>query len=476
MVDRSSPDRLRFHGGSVGAVAPVLVFVTGVAWLALSGAPNERGFWPILLAALSLGLLLARDRGRYAEVIIAGMSQPIVMLMVMAWLLAGVLGALLGASGLVESLVWLAHATRLTGGGFVAAAFLVCCVVSTSTGTSLGTVVVCAPLLYPASGALGADPAFLIGAILAGATFGDNLSPMSDTTIASAGTQEADLGGVVRSRLKYALPAGGVALLLYALLGGSAGAAGNPSPGLEAGPAGLPMLAVPAVVVALLLGGRHLLEGLLSGIVLATLLGLALGAIEPSQLLLIDPERFGAEGLVVDGVERGVGVSVFTLFLVALVSALEASGVLEDLVGVARGRAVGPRGAEVWIVATVSVAVLLTTHSVVALLAVGRFARDTGARVGLGPYRRANLLDSTVCTYPFLLPYCIPTILAAGTTETGAAFGVPRITALAAGAHNLYSWLLLVVIAIAIVTGYGRAEPGPRSRAGARALEPERRA
>lgn len=97
-------DSLRFYGGTAGALAPFGVFLTGVAWLGLSGAPDERGFWPVLLAALAVGMLLARDRSAYAETAIAGMSQPIVMLMVMAWILAGVFGALMNASSRVAFL------------------------------------------------------------------------------------------------------------------------------------------------------------------------------------------------------------------------------------------------------------------------------------------------------------------------------------------------------------------------------------
>ena len=80
-----------------------------------------------------------------------------------------------------------------------------------------------------------------------------------------------------------------------------------------------------------------------------------------------------------------------------------------------------------------SVAVLLTTHSVMAILAVGDLVRDSGRRAGIGRFRRANLLDMTVCTYPFLLPFFIPTILAASATASGESFGIARVSALEAG-------------------------------------------
>ena len=105
---------------------------------------------------------------------------------------------------------------------------------------------------------------------------------------------------------------------------------------------------------------------------------------------------------------------------------------------------------------SVSAVVMLTTHSVVAILTVGRFARETGEAFGVDRYRRANILDITVCTYPFLLPFFIPTILMASTTAAGAEVGVPRVSALATGMYNFHSWALLAVVILAIATGWGR--------------------
>jgi len=455
-------DGLLFRGGTAGALAPFVLFLAGVAWLGLSGAPDERGFWPVLIAALTVGLILARDRTGFADAVIEGMSRRIVMVMVLAWMLAGILGALLGASGLVDSLVWLARRADVSGAGFSVAAFLICSAVSVSTGTSLGTILVCSPLLYPAGGALGAHPAALLGAILGGATFGDNVSPVSDTTIASAMTQDAEMGRVVRSRMRYALPAAGAAILAALLFG----AGGTTMPATEAiagSPAALPMLFVPVLVIGLLLARRQLLEGLLFGVLAAAVLGLSLGLLEPAQLLHSDPDQFGARGLIVEGIDRAVGVSVFTLLLMGMVAALEAANLIARLVDAAGRRLRTARGAELGVFATVSATVLLTTHSVVAILVTGDFVRSVGERFGIDRYRRSNLLDVTVCTYPFLLPYFIPTILAASTTQGADAFGMPRLSALSAGLWNVYSWGLLAVLVAAILSGWGRGS-GDESR------------
>ncbi|MEM1180243.1 MAG: Na+/H+ antiporter NhaC family protein, partial [Acidobacteriota bacterium] len=256
----SSPQLLEFRGGAIGALAPLGVFLAGVAWLAAAGAPDERGFWPMLVAALFVGMLLAKDRSAWAESMLDGMSRRMVMIMVVAWLLAGVLGALMAKSGFVEALVWCADALGVQGSGFTVAAFLICAVVSTSTGTSLGTVILCAPLLYPPGGALGADPVFLMGAILGGATFGDNISPVSDTTIASSLSQKAEMREVVRSRMRYALPAAALAIGVFAVWGGAASSAPEAA-AAPSSPRGLPMLLAPALVLYLILRGRHLVVG-----------------------------------------------------------------------------------------------------------------------------------------------------------------------------------------------------------------------
>ena len=461
----TSPAPLRFVGGLAGALAPIAVFLVGVAWLGLSGAPDERGFWPILLAALAVGVLLARDRTRYSDAALRGMSQPIVLTMIMAWLLAGVLGSLVSASGFVQALSQVASVVGVRGGLFAVSAFAITSVVATATGTSLGTLILCSPLLYPAGVLLDADPAVLIGAILGGATFGDNISPVSDTTIASASTQGADIGGVVRSRLRYALPAAAVAAVAYGVLGSASATeiAARASELARAVPetsaalfAPLTMAVGPVVVIVMLLRRRHLIESLLLGIVTTIVLGVLIKTIQPGALLYIDHDAFLARGLILDGMERAVGISVFTILLMGLVAGVEESGAVDRLLVRMTATEVSLAGAEWRIFGAVSAAVLLTTHSVVALLAAGPLAKATGQQVGLSAYRRANLMDLTVCTYPFLLPFFIPTILAASTTGSAGGVSLPRVSAFEAGLFNAHSWALFVVLIVAIATGWGR--------------------
>lgn len=459
---------LEYRFGLAGALAPLAVFLAGVAWLGFAGAPDERGLWPVLLASLAVGLLLARDRDAYGQAALGGMARRIVMIMVMAWVLAGVFSAVLRASGLVHSLIWVGGQVGLGGGGFVVGAFLVSVLFSTATGTSLGTILVCAPLLYPASGLLEADPAWTIGAVLAGATFGDNVSPVSDTTIASASSQDAEMGRVVRTRMRYALPAAAVAAVVLLLAGGTGVAlertaervAGGAHPAnLSGDPVALPMLVAPLLVFAALLRRKGLLESLFLGVATSIVIALGFGLIAPDDLLYIDAEAFRARGLIVEGMDQAVGIVLFTLLLMAILGGVEASGAVERLLDWSEAHKPSLRRTELRMFGLVSTAVIVTTHSVVAILAAGPAVRRLGEQHGIGRLRRANLLDTTVCTYPFLLPFFIPTVLAASATASGADFGLAPTSALAAGMRNPYSWALLGVVLVAIATGWGREDP-----------------
>lgn len=453
----SNGPSIRFYGGMAGALFPFFVFLAGVMVIALSGAPDERGFWPVLILSLCLGLILAKDRKNFCVSVIEGMAQPIVMIMITAWMLASIIGVLMSETGFVEALTWTSGQLHLGGMAYVIASFLICCIVSVSTGSSFGTILICSPLLFPAGGIVGAHLATLAGAILGGATFGDCIAPISDTTIASATSQGADIIGTVRSRLKYVIPAATVAIVAYALSSGLRNGHSQTNVSvLEGSPKGLPMVIVPVVIILLLLKRKHLLHGLLGGLMVGVFMGLALDLLPWNRLLSLDLERFSARSFVIEGIDRAVGISFFTILLMGLVSTLKSSGLLDRLVYHASERSRTLKHTEAWISGSVGAAVLLTCHSIVAILTVGEFARETGEKVGLHRYRRANLLSLVVCTFPFMLPYFIPVILMANTTSSGLEYGIPQVSPLQAGLHNLFSWALLVMVCLAVITGYGR--------------------
>src|SRR5690625_7650329 len=119
-----------------------------------------------------------------------------------AWFYAGMFAQILKVGGLVEGIVWIGSVTGFEGVMFVALIFVLASTFSSAVGTGYGTTVAFCTLMLPAGVAVGADPTMLLAAILAGAVFGDTFAPVSDTTIVSATTQDADVPGVVRTRFK----------------------------------------------------------------------------------------------------------------------------------------------------------------------------------------------------------------------------------------------------------------------------------
>ena len=102
---QDSLPRIDFYGGAFGALLPFFIFIAGVVTIALSGAPDEKGFWPVLVLALAVGLLLSKDKTAFSEAVISGMSQRIVMIMITAWLLASIIGKLMLYTGFVDALI-----------------------------------------------------------------------------------------------------------------------------------------------------------------------------------------------------------------------------------------------------------------------------------------------------------------------------------------------------------------------------------
>jgi Na+/H+ antiporter NhaC len=448
---------LEFYGGALGALIPFVVFIVGVVIIALSGAPDEKGFWPVLILAIGVGLILAKDKTAFSEVVISGMSQKIVMIMIMAWILASIIGILMTLTGFVEALIWLSDQLSLNGIGFVIATFIICCSVSLSTGSSFATILICSPLLYPAGGILGAHLPSLAGAIIGGAAFGDFIAPISDTTIASTLSQKAKIGATVKSRIKYIVPAALLALVCYTLTAIWFSDIGNADENVLSGkPEGLIMLLVPAFIIYLFLKGKHLLHGLLFGLLFGTVLGLISGFLPVEQLISLDLENFAAKSFVIDGINRAVGLSIFTILLMGLVATLKASGLMDKLVDFAALRTKTAKHAEGWIATVMSMAVLLTTHSIVAILMVTDFTNKTGEKFEIPKMRRANLLSLIACIFPFVLPYFIPVILMANMTATGKEFGIPQVSPFEVGLYNFMSWGLLVMAILTIFFGFGK--------------------
>lgn len=208
--------RIEYRFGKLGSLAPLAAGAAMILWAALSQS-NVNGYVLAFFTAIITGVIFTKDEKAYGEALVYGLSKPMFAVIVLAVILAAVSGKLISSSGAVQTIAAYVVAAGFTGKLFVAASFLMTCLLAFATGTSVGTYFVVIPILFPVGVMAGAAPEFMIGAIVSGAAFGDNLGPISDTTIASSATQHADLGTVVRTRTRYSLPAAAGALLLFLL-------------------------------------------------------------------------------------------------------------------------------------------------------------------------------------------------------------------------------------------------------------------
>ncbi|HUE90164.1 MAG TPA: Na+/H+ antiporter NhaC family protein [Vicinamibacterales bacterium] len=451
-------DPLLFRGGMAGLFAPFGVMFVGVLWLGLSGVAIPEAYWPVVVLAVFVGLVLARDQRRYVSALVAGISSSMLAVMLLAWFLAGILGHLLGRTGIIEGLVWAATAAGVAGAWFPLLTFLISAGLSLSTGTSIGTVVAATPILFPAGFAIGADPLLLVGAILGGAFFGDNLAPISDTTIVSAYSQGTDVNRVVRSRLRYAAVAVLMAVAVYVAFAVTAQVPDVPSGSLAAAsPRGLIMLVVPGLLITMMLKGGDLVPALLYTLAFGFVLALVTGLLQPGDLLVIDATSFEVGGVIVAGIQSMVGISVFTIFLMALAGTLEAGGLVQWLVRRAERFATSVRRAELAIVGSTVLLNVLTAAGTPSMVILGPFVRRLGHRFRIAPWRRGNLMDACSTTVIGFLPYSIAVLIPFSFIgDTVARAGVTNFTPVHVVPYVFYCWALLLTIVVAAVTGWGR--------------------
>ncbi len=444
------------------SLVPLVVFILGTAGLVVAGAPVVEGMILVAMAGISAGLLSARDPAAYTERVFTRMADRTATVAIVAWLWAGTFSGILAASGLVEAIVWVAAKLYVTGAAFTVLVFASSALFAVAVGTGVGTAVGFTAVIYPAGVVLGANPAAVIGAILSGAALGDNLAPISDTTIVSAATQQTDIAGVVRSRVKYVLIAAGLSGVLFALVGSSRSAIDVEQAERlltqTADPKGLPMLIPAAIVFFVAVVGRNFLAALTAGLAAALVVGPLSGVFALHQVFRVTGERSVA-GSAVDGAMALVPTCILTLLLVTALGIMADSGFLNQLMAwLDRKVARGIRGAEGTVVALTTFANLCVSVNTVAMIAVGPLANQLRKRHRIHPYRSANLMDTVSCSFPYILPYAAPFVAATAVQNTVAArYAFVEVLPWAQVApYMFYGLLLFPLMIVAVVTGYGR--------------------
>ncbi|TVU71220.1 Na+/H+ antiporter NhaC family protein [Cobetia crustatorum] len=456
---------LTFRLGAWGAAIPLVFFVVWAIATSILGLSSEIGLVMGALFGLTLGLFFCTSRWEdYANGLFDGLTQPIGVVAIVAWFYAGMFAQVLQVGGLVEGLVWLGSISDMTGGWFVGLTFLLAAIFSTAVGTGYGTTVAFCTLMYPAGIVVGSDPTFLFAAILSGAIFGDNLAPVSDTTIVSATTQGADVPGVVRSRFKYSIMAAVPAMALFVIFG-SGGQSGVADPSAvqamqqATNPLGLVMLIPFALVLILALRGQHLLTSLTWGILTAIPVMLIAGTGEFSQIIAFDANADGVmTGALVRGVEGYVNMGILILLIVGAAHLMTLGGTMDHVTRLLmRWIKNSIRRAElaIWgIVALLNSAITINTA---AEIAAAPFVRELGTRYRIHRYRRANMLDAVTSALGYIFPWGAPVLLGWSTIQSMQSTydWLPAVAPTAVFPFVFQGWFLVIIMLLAAITGWG---------------------
>ena len=437
---------------SAVALTPLLLFLAlffgSGLYFTLQGEPM--GFYQLrapvaILPALALAAWIAHRRGvKPGETLLRGMGDPNIMMMCLIFLLAGAFAYVSQAIGAVDAVVSLGigavPSALLLPGLFVVAALI-----SLAIGSSMGTIAAVVPIALGVADASGLDRALVLGAVIGGAMFGDNLSVISDTTIAATRSQGAQMRDKFRENFRIALPAALATMALLAFLGDPAPVATDESASA--------WLVLPYVLVLVLaLAGLDVILVLAIGIVLAGGFGLALAP---------DYDLVQLSGDIWTGFEGMTEILLLSLLIGGVGALMKAAGGLDWLAGViarfARGHT-GRRSGEFSIAALSTAADVFTANNTVAILVSGDVARDIAQRHGISPRRAASVLDIFACVPQGVLPYGAQILLAAG---------LASVSPLALSGSVFYCWILALVAIAFMAWPQREASPAVSRSAGA---------
>jgi len=415
------------------ALLPLMLFLclflgTGI-YLTLEGV--ESAFYQIpapvaVLPAIVLAIILSRDTiNNTIEQFTSGVGDSNVIAMCLIYLLAGGFAAVASATGGVESTVNLGL-SLIPSWFLLPGFFLISAFIATAMGTSMGTLSAVAPIALGVAQSAGIDIAIMGGAIISGAMFGDNLSIISDTTIAATRSQGCEMKDKFKENLRIALPAAAAVLILLAFLGHDA-----PLP-----PVGdidwikvLPYMAI--LVLAMV--GVNVFVVLGSGIVMAGLVG------------LMQTPDYGLMNLAKDiykGFSDMQEILIFAMLIGGLGALMSHQGGLAFIVRFidkilaklsAKNDKVSTKSAELGIASVVSLTNLAIANNTVSIIVASDVAKNIAQTHDVEPKRSASLLDIFACSIQGVIPYGAQALM------IGAMFSLSPLTV---SIHVFYPMLL----------------------------------
>lgn len=386
------------------------------------------------IPAIVLAVLLNRKQINHSiERFLEGAGHPNIILMCMVFMLAGAFASVSKSAGSVDATVQLG--LQFIPPSFILPAlFAISAFIATAMGTSMGTIAACAPIAIGFSTAANINPAFALGAVVSGAMFGDNLSMISDTTIAATRSQGVSLRDKFKVNIWIAMPAALITLFAYFIMSNDPHAITTQSHAF--------ILVVPYIIVFLLaFTGIHVLATLTIGIFIAGAVGL-----------------YATPHYTLTSLNDAVYAGFLDLFEIMLLSMMIAglSQLMQDQGGTAwlirqiqslsnKLKLKAQRAGEFSISLLVIVANIFVANNVVAIVITGEISKEIAQRNNVDLRRSASYLDIFSCVVQGLIPYGAQILLASS---------LAKISPLDLAGSVYYCWALGIVAVLSIIGGY----------------------
>lgn len=359
-----------------------------------------------------------------------GASMGNLMLMLWIFVLAGAFANTAKVMGSIDATVNLTLSI-LPGNMLLAGLFLAACFVSVSIGTSVGTIVALTPIAAGVAHSTGASVPMLTAVIVGGSLFGDNLSFISDTTIAATSTQGCKQSDKFRVNSFLVMPVAVVILAIYTFMG-----SGIESPH-NTGEVSIIKVLPYIVVLVTAICGMNVMAVLTVGILLTGAIGLIDGSFDV----------FGWFGAMGEGISGMGELIIITMMAGGMLELIKANGGIDCVISALTKRIKTKRGAEMSIAALVGVVDLCTANNTVSIITTGGIAKQIGDRFGLDNRKCASILDTISCCVQGIIPYGAQLLMAAGLAAVNPVSIMP---------HLYYPYMLGIVTIIAIIVRYPR--------------------
>lgn len=323
------------------------------------------------------------------EVIAKGVGEENIITMSLIFLCAGGFSGAVTAAGGVDSTVNLGL-SLIPAHFAVAGLFLIGCFISVSMGTSMGTIAALAPIAVGISEKTGFALSICIGAVVCGAMFGDNLSMISDTTIAAVKTQGCEMKDKFKANFFIVLPAAIITVLIFWF------ATRDMNFHLEENLSYSLWEVLPYMVVLLgALIGINVFVVLISGIVISLIVGVSMGHIAPSEMFQV----------VGNGVTSMYDITVISIIVACIVSLVKEHGGIQFFLDLIKSKINGRRGAEFGIALLALFVDACTANNTVAIVMTGPIAKEISEEFDVDPRRSASLLDMFTSVGQGIIPY-----------------------------------------------------------------------